>query len=107
MAFDVSLYLFAELTWIKVYQKPPYLGKKSKSAKGQPMVRPDFPPFYCESEKPNTSAISGVVVLVDDAWKVGDLVDWLTDGCYWSAKVNEILEDGKDGKVKVIFSLGI
>lgn len=63
------------------------------------MVRPCFPTFYVESEKPDTSTTSGEIIIVDNAWKVGDLVDWWTDGCYWSGRVTKILENGK---VKVI-----
>ncbi|KAF7824983.1 putative Agenet-like domain-containing protein [Senna tora] len=76
---------------------------KSKITKRQLMVRPWFPPIYLESEKPNISTISGGVVVVNNAWNVGDLVDWWSDGCFWAGQVTEILENDK---VKVIFALG-
>ncbi|XP_024019959.1 uncharacterized protein LOC112091196 isoform X2 [Morus notabilis] len=59
------------------------------------MLRPRFPPVYRESQMPDVSAISEVVVIVNDSWKVGDLVDWWQDGCYWSGRIAEVLEDGK------------
>ena len=63
------------------------------------MVRPSFPTVYHESEKPDVNTISDVIVIVDNVWKVGDLVDWWADGCYWSGRVTNIL--GND-QVKVI-----
>lgn len=59
------------------------------------MLRPRFPPVYRESQMPDVIAISEVVVIVNDSWKVGDLVDWWQDGCYWSGRIAEVLEDGK------------
>ncbi|KAF2290221.1 hypothetical protein GH714_004157 [Hevea brasiliensis] len=73
----------------KLYQKP----GKSKGAKL--MLRPQFPPIYRESEMPNISTISEVVVIRNDVWKVGDLVDWLSDSCYWSGRLIEVLEHDK------------
>lgn len=64
------------------------------------MLRPSFPTIVRESEKHDIN--SEVIVIVDDAWKVGDLVDWFTDGCFWSGEVTKIL--GKD-KVQVTLSL--
>lgn len=65
------------------------------------MVRPQFPTIHHESEKLDVNTITEVIVIVDDVWKVGDLVDWLTDGCYWSGKVTKILGNGK---IQVILS---
>lgn len=78
-----------KIEWSKLYQKP----SKSKEAKSQLMLRPHFPPIYRESEMPD--AISEVVVIVLNVWKVGHLVDWLTDGCYWSGRIIEILGNEK------------
>lgn len=63
------------------------------------MLRPYFPPVYHESTMPDVNTIAEVVVLVGDVWKVGDLVDWWKDGCYWSGRVTEVLGNEK---VKVI-----
>ncbi|XVF28665.1 hypothetical protein REPUB_Repub15cG0049700 [Reevesia pubescens] len=55
------------------------------------MVRPCFPSVYRDSQMPNVSTISEVVVIVNDVWKVGDLVDWWTDNCFWSGRITEKL----------------
>ena len=84
----------AEITWEKIYQNNPADGKRKRKEKIL-MLHPPFPPIYHESKRPDANTILEAVVLVNDAWKVGDLVDWWKDGCYWSGKVAEVLEDGK------------
>ncbi|CAI8600556.1 unnamed protein product [Vicia faba] len=79
---------------IKVYEKAPHVNK-SKGLNKVLMVRPRFPTIYRESEKLDVNAISEVVVIVDGAWKIGDLVDWFSDGCYWSGKVTELFGNDK------------
>ncbi|KAM7273266.1 hypothetical protein ACFE04_027930 [Oxalis oulophora] len=72
----------------KVYQKPPPCpGQKSRELKRELMVRPYFPNVYRRNELPDTYSISDVTVVVRDSWKVGDLVDWLYQDCFWSGKV--------------------
>lgn len=78
-----------KITWTNLYQKP----SKSKEVKRQLMVRPHFPPIYRESQIPDVNSILEVAVIVDDVWKVGDLVDWLFESCYWSGRVTELLGD--------------
>lgn len=95
----IDVWSFAEVRWTKLYQRP-VGGSKSKEMKRQLMVRPSFPPIYCESQMPDVNDITDVVVIVRDVWMVGDLVDWWTDNCYWSARVTEIIGDGK---AQVIF----
>ncbi|XP_050239462.1 uncharacterized protein LOC126688716 isoform X4 [Quercus robur] len=80
-----------KIEWTKLYQKP----INTKEVKSQLMVRPCFPPIYRESEMPDVNTISKVVVIFDDVLKVGDLVDWFTDGCYWSGRIIELLGDEK------------
>ncbi|GMH08511.1 hypothetical protein Nepgr_010351 [Nepenthes gracilis] len=77
---------------VRLYQKPP---KKSntREEKLELMVRPHYPVIYRESEMPDVGTISEVIVVTDCAWKVGDLVDWFTDGCFWSGRVTEIVDD--------------
>lgn len=65
------------------------------------MLRPSYPPFYSKSQMPLVSEISEMTVIVDDAWKVGDLVDWWTTDCYWSGRIMELLGDCK-AKVKLL-----
>lgn len=79
------------MKWTRVYQKIPGVSKKSKSLKVQLMLRPRFPPIYNRSTIPDANARAEVVVIVNDDWKVGDLVDWWKDGCYWSGRITEIL----------------
>ncbi|KAG0475781.1 hypothetical protein HPP92_015467 [Vanilla planifolia] len=59
------------------------------------MVRPRYPLFYRESDLPVPLPECDVIVISNDAWKVGDLVDWWCDGCFWSGKVTQILENEK------------
>ncbi|CAK9143561.1 unnamed protein product [Ilex paraguariensis] len=79
----------------RLYQVPPLYGKKSKGIKRWLMVRPCYPPVYHKSQMPHVREISEVAVIVDGVWKVGDLVDWWTDGCYWSGTITQILANGR------------
>ncbi|XP_062015690.1 uncharacterized protein LOC133732211 isoform X1 [Rosa rugosa] len=81
-----------KITWEKIYQNNPADGKRTRKEKTL-MLRPPFPPIYRESKRPDVNTILEVIVIVNDAWKVGDLVDWWKDGCYWSGKVAEVLGD--------------
>ncbi|KAJ9700584.1 hypothetical protein PVL29_006069 [Vitis rotundifolia] len=80
-----------KLNWTKLYQKPQISNSKLKEKKRQLMVRPCFPSIYHVSQKPDINTIAKVMVLVNDVWKVGDEVDWWTDGCYWSGRVTQLL----------------
>ncbi|PON57021.1 hypothetical protein PanWU01x14_177510, partial [Parasponia andersonii] len=57
------------------------------------MVRPPFPCICHEGRMHDVSTISEVAVIFSDTRRIGDLVDWFTDGCYWSGIVTKILED--------------
>ncbi|XP_010274847.1 PREDICTED: uncharacterized protein LOC104610075 isoform X3 [Nelumbo nucifera] len=81
--------------WTKSYEKPQTHRTKSKGQKMELMVRPCFPPIYHENQMPDASSISEVVAIVDNVWKVGDLVDWWYTDCYWSAKITRILGEDK------------
>ncbi|PKU73695.1 uncharacterized protein LOC110112796 isoform X1 [Dendrobium catenatum] len=59
------------------------------------MVRPRYPPFCHKSELPDVLPESDVIVIVNDSWKVGDLVDWWCDGCFWSGRITQILGSDK------------
>lgn len=69
------------------------------------IVNPSFPTFYCKSDKPDDITISEVAVLVNDEWKVGDLVDWWTGGCYWSATTLTKILSVKKLQVWLVFWL--
>lgn len=79
--------------WTKLYQVSPY------RKRGEPnrllMVRPQYPTIYHESQMPDINSIQEVIVVITGGWSVGDLVDWLTDDCYWSGKLTKLLGDGK------------
>ncbi|XP_021290938.1 uncharacterized protein LOC110421629 isoform X2 [Herrania umbratica] len=80
-----------KIHWTKLYQK----GSTSKYGKQTLMVRPSYPSVYRESQMPDVNTISEVVVIVNDVWKVGDLVDWWTDNCFWSGRITEKLGEEK------------
>ncbi|KAL2591209.1 hypothetical protein AAZX31_12G000500 [Glycine max] len=82
-------------SWIKLYQKPLTNIGKSKGFNKELMLRPSFPTLSYESEKLDVNTISEVIVIVNNIWKVGDLVDWFADGCYWSGSVTKILGNDK------------
>lgn len=42
---------------------------------------------------PDTCDISEIIAIVDGTWNVGDMVDWLTDGCYWSAWITNVQDE--------------
>ncbi|XP_042456399.1 uncharacterized protein LOC122040968 isoform X1 [Zingiber officinale] len=86
-----------EITWTKLYQKLPQQHNRA-NANGnlELMVRPSFPPIFKESQLPVIfPASSDVIAIVSDTWKIGDLVDWWFQNCYWSGKISKILEDDK------------
>ncbi|RCU61429.1 hypothetical protein SETIT_J001200v2 [Setaria italica] len=59
------------------------------------MVRPTFPQWYLEHEKPKELPKANVVAIVSSPWKVGDLVEWWYTDCYWTGKIVELLGDDK------------
>ncbi|KAL0376733.1 UNVERIFIED_CONTAM: hypothetical protein Scaly_0790900 [Sesamum calycinum] len=85
-----------KLKWTKLYQRVPqnHVGK-AKEKHRELMLRPCYPPIYNQKQMPQVSEISEVAVIVDDYWKVGDLVDWWTTDCYWSGRITKLLADDK------------
>ncbi|XP_073048864.1 uncharacterized protein [Primulina eburnea] len=83
-----------KLEWTEFYQTNPYRVGRTRERK-ELMLRPPYPPFYSKSQMPLVSEISEVTVIVDEAWKVGDLVDWWTTDCYWSGRIEALLGDCK------------
>ncbi|KAL8048117.1 hypothetical protein ABFX02_07G042200 [Erythranthe guttata] len=81
-----------KVKWTKFFQVPPYNVAKAKEHR-ELMLRPAYPPISTEKQIP--SVISEVTVVVNDTWKVGDLVDWWTTGCYWSGKITQLLGNDK------------
>ncbi|KAJ0969413.1 hypothetical protein J5N97_022290 [Dioscorea zingiberensis] len=83
-----------EITWTKLYQDfPNGHTDTERESRMELMLRPSFPPFYHYSQLPSSYPESDVVAIVNDTWKVGDLVDWCSDGCYWSGTITQVLGD--------------
>ncbi|KAI8561045.1 hypothetical protein RHMOL_Rhmol04G0305600 [Rhododendron molle] len=78
----------------RIYQVPPVI-KMSKEKKRQLMVRPRYPPICHESQLLCAEAISEETVVINGAWKVGDLVDWWNAGAQWSGRVAQILSNDR------------
>lgn len=84
-----------ELKWTRLYEVNFHHEGVTKGKHRELMLRPRYPPIYNEKKKPHVSEISEVAVIVGDSWRVGDLVDWFTTGCYWSGTIIELLGPNK------------
>lgn len=84
-----------ELRWTRIYQVTFHHEGDTKGKHKELMLRPRYPPIYNEKKMPHVSEISEVAVIVRDSWRVGDLVDWFTTGCYWSGTIIELLGPNK------------
>ncbi|CAN6331795.1 unnamed protein product [Urochloa humidicola] len=82
-------------TWTQLYKLPPGSRKRKSSESRMIMVRPTFPQWYLEHEKPDELPKTNVVAIVSSPWKVGDLVEWWYTDCYWNGKIVELLGDDK------------
>ncbi|KAL1806456.1 hypothetical protein ACET3Z_029524 [Daucus carota] len=80
---------------LKIYQLSVWIKMKGKEKERQLMVRPQYPRTCEEINLPLVKGITEVSIGTDDVWKVGDMVDWLTDGCFWTGRLTEVLNDGK------------
>ncbi|KAL8515675.1 hypothetical protein ACS0TY_014378 [Phlomoides rotata] len=84
-----------DLEWIGVYQVPPYPLEDAKGKHRELMIRPSYPPICNKKQMLHASEISEVTVVVDNSWKVGDLVDWCSHDCYWSGRIIQLLGDDR------------
>ncbi|VFQ76820.1 unnamed protein product [Cuscuta campestris] len=84
-----------KLTWMRLYQYPLYRVGKSKQAERQLMLRPSYPPIYSGNEVSDESSVPEVRVIIQGKWKVGDLVDWWSSGCFWSGKLTKLLANAQ------------
>ncbi|THU66884.1 hypothetical protein C4D60_Mb05t18890 [Musa balbisiana] len=83
-----------KIRWTKLYQNSLQQPDQAlEEGKLELMVRPPFPPFFRKSQLPKFCPTSDVIAITNDTWKVGDLVDWWYDSCYWSGRVSELLKD--------------
>lgn len=93
-----------EIEWIEIYQKPPKGSSKLNELKKELILRPHYPKIYHVNELPDPNTISEVIVAVHGVWRVGDSVDWLSEGCFWSATVTETISNNKV-KVKDLWTV--
>jgi hypothetical protein len=86
----------AEITWTHIYQAAPKdsSGDNRNPSTKELMLRPPFPSFHKERGQPLPLSVSDdVIALVNDAWRLGDLVDLWCDGCYWSGSIIKLHAD--------------
>ncbi|XP_026448467.1 uncharacterized protein LOC113348806 isoform X2 [Papaver somniferum] len=79
-------------TWIHLYRQSP-AERNLVSKRRHLMLRPSYPQIYHRNQMPDTCDISEIIAIVDGTWNVGDMVDWLTDGCYWSAWITNVQDE--------------
>lgn len=85
-----------KVRWTKVYQKDPAdKSSQQQKKKNELMLRPCFPRFSRECEVADTQNHSALVAIVHNEWEVGNLVDWWSDGCFWSGRIGAILDNNK------------
>nr|CAB3446347.1 unnamed protein product [Digitaria exilis] len=89
------LFPLTEKTWTPLYKVPPASRKRKSSENRMIMLRPTFPQWYLEHEKPDELPKANVVAIVSNPWKVGDLIEWWYADCYWTGKIIELLGDDK------------
>jgi len=92
---DYIDYTSEDKEWVQVFEKNPKSSKKNSKESIQLMIRPSFPQWCYGHEVPEQFPNSVVTAIVDEAWKVGDLVDWLNEGCYWSGKITKLLDEDR------------
>ncbi|KAG0516867.1 hypothetical protein BDA96_09G039400 [Sorghum bicolor] len=79
--------------WVRVFRKNSARSNQNSRESTQIMIRPSFPKWYFVHEVPEQLPNSDVTAIVDETWKIGDLVDWLKEGCYWSATITKLLNE--------------
>ncbi|KAK8954468.1 hypothetical protein KSP39_PZI002727 [Platanthera zijinensis] len=85
-----------KVKWVRLFNCSPYQKQEfGLHDKMELMLRPSYPPFYHASELPDKLPESDVLVIVNDTWQVGDLIDWWYDGCFWSGRITHILGNGE------------
>ena len=87
---------FVEVRWKKVYKKDPRdKSSQQQKKKSKLMLRSCFPHFVREHEIAYTQYHSKLVVIVNNEWDVGNLVDWWYDIFFWSREIGEKLDNNK------------
>ncbi|KAM0919844.1 hypothetical protein ACQ4PT_007988 [Festuca glaucescens] len=89
-------------SWTRLYKIPPKYRRKAGQKAGQNrelMLRPPYPRWCRDNYIPEHGQKMDVVAVVSNPWKVGDLIDWWHNSCFWTGKIIELL--GVD-KVKIV-----
>lgn len=84
-------------SWERLYKIPPKYCRKAGQNR-ELMLRPPYPRWCGDNYIPEYGQKMDVVAVVINPWKVGDLVDWWHNSCFWTGKIIELL--GVD-KVKI------
>ncbi|CAN6340557.1 unnamed protein product [Urochloa humidicola] len=77
--------------WVRIFEKN--RSNQNSRESTQLMIRPSFPQWYYGHEAPEQFTDNDVAAIVDEAWKVGDLVDWFSEGCFWSGTITKLLDE--------------
>lgn len=83
---------FVECTWTRPRVRDPTdkslpcLGKKRRLIW---MIRPPAPPVLRENEI-GEHPLTGMAVIFDNIYKIGDIVDWWKDDVFWTSNIAEV-----------------
>lgn len=88
-----------KMCWTRLYQIPPKYRKRKACQNRELMLRPSFPQWCWDNCIPEYGQKMDNLAVVSSPWKVGDLIDWWYNGCFWTGKITELLGDGK---VKIV-----
>ncbi|AQK42021.1 Agenet domain-containing protein [Zea mays] len=79
--------------WVRLFRKNSARSNQNSSDSIHTMIRPSFPKWYFVHEVPEQFPNSDVTAIVDETWQIGDRVDWLKEGCYWSGTITKIINE--------------
>ncbi|MCL7038509.1 hypothetical protein MKW94_022173 [Papaver nudicaule] len=92
VALEYSDFPDEKITWINLYRLSP-AERNLVSKRKYLMLRPSYPQIYHQNQIPDAGDISEIIAIVDGTWKVGDMVDWFKDDCYWSACITNVQDE--------------
>ncbi|XP_048623481.1 uncharacterized protein LOC125605489 [Brassica napus] len=109
--FNKGRALFYDLEYLDFTEEGIHTTKVYQKRQGESenilMVRPIRPRQSHENEEgcggeEEEEEEEEEVVVVRGLWKVGDLVDWWKDDCYWSGTVLEVNEEDETAKIELV-----
>ncbi|TVU17911.1 hypothetical protein EJB05_33973 [Eragrostis curvula] len=77
--------------WVRLFQKNPPCSKQP--SRDDIMIRPSFPQWHWKDQVPEELPDNDIIATVDETWKIGDLVDWFSQDCYWSGKITKLFSE--------------